>query len=90
MGLNSDSADFIGKSGEFDTMGAPGAFANWEKQRGNFLRQIERHALKSDFGVVDMTGASRGQIGEVMNHYGTLSRRTQVRLIIINGLDILN
>lgn len=89
-GVNSPSADFIGKSGEFDAMGAPGAFRDWARQRDNFMRQIPRHAHKSDFGVVDMTGASESQVAEVMQYYGTLDSATQNRLIIINGTRILN
>jgi len=65
-------------------------FNNWAKQKANFLRQIPRHAYKSDFGVVDMTGASQDQINDVMDFYGTLDSTTRSRLIIINGTYILN
>jgi hypothetical protein len=88
--INLPDGDFIGKSGKFDAMGAPGAFADWERQRARFKDQMFRHAHKSDYGVVDKTGASAGQIEEVMTHYRTLDGKTQQRLIVINGTDILN
>jgi len=89
-GVNAPDADFVGKSGKFDAMGAPGAFQNWDRQRRNFLAQIPRHANKSDFAIVDMTGASRGQIDDVMSYYGTLGKSIQNRVIVIDGTKILN
>lgn len=71
-------------------MGAPGAFANLDRQRARFLAQIPRHAQKSDFAVVDLTGASTSQVGEVMGYYKTLDRSIQVRVMVINCAEIVN
>jgi hypothetical protein len=71
-------------------MGAPGASAHWQQQRAKFLKQIKRHALKSDYAVVDVTGFTKAQIQEIMHHISTLSRRVQHRIIVINDTKILN
>ncbi|WFE25309.1 polymorphic toxin-type HINT domain-containing protein [Solwaraspora sp. WMMD791] len=90
-GINAPDGDFIDGNGvKYDAMGAPGAFANWDRQRTRFLAQIPRHAYKSDFAVVDLTGASPSQVNDVMGYYSGLDRSIQVRVMIINGTDILN
>ncbi|MDH2429166.1 polymorphic toxin-type HINT domain-containing protein [Sphaerisporangium sp. TRM90804] len=90
VGVNLPDGDFIGKSGKFDAMGAPQASAHWSRQKGNFLAQIRRHALKSDYAVVDLTGFTKGQIREVMKYISTLPRKVQNRLIVLDDAKIIN
>ncbi|MFC7732187.1 polymorphic toxin-type HINT domain-containing protein [Actinomadura keratinilytica] len=87
---NVGDADYIGKSGKFDAMGHPNASKYWSRQRNGFLAQIERHAQKSDYAVVDLTGFQNAHIQEVMNYIKTLSPELQRKIIVINDTQILN
>lgn len=88
-------ADYLDNSGYLDAMGAPQAFQHWTaKNSQRFKDQMGRHVNKSDFGVVDLTGANPAQVKEVMSHYQTLPQKDKLNLIVIQetsaGIRILN
>jgi hypothetical protein len=77
--LGADYVDDLGKS--YDALGGfDPKFFN-EK---SFLRQIDKHLLKSnDFTVIDLTGFSQAQIDAVRRHLSTLSPEQLKRIIRI-------
>jgi RHS repeat-associated protein len=84
--------DLEGQGATYDQMGNPKASEHWADQRLNFRDQLIRHGngTKADFGLVDLTGFTDGQIKEIMGFYSTLPKAIQHRLIIINGESVVN
>jgi hypothetical protein len=77
--VGADYVDDLGRS--YDALGGfDPKFFN-EK---SFLRQIDKHLLKSnDFTVIDLTGFSQAQIDAVRRHLSTLSSEQLKRIIQI-------
>ncbi|GLY69062.1 hypothetical protein Atai01_56810 [Amycolatopsis taiwanensis] len=90
-GVNKPEGDFEDRNGTlFDAMGSPKAAQYWSAQRQNFLDQIPRHAQKSDFAVVDLTGFDPAQTQEVLDYEAALSQGLRINIIIIQDTNILN
>ena len=72
--------DVFGKS--YDVVGTPGAF-----QKGslpNVLSSIGDHLNKVvDYVVIDVTGATKGQVKTVQTYVNGLSKERQARIIQI-------
>ena len=76
--VGAEYVDALGKS--YDALGSPLASKFWNAEQ--FTSSIASHLLKSnDFTVIDLTGFTSAQIGEVTAYLGTLSKAQLARII---------
>jgi hypothetical protein len=68
-----------------DAMGRPGAFAHWDRQAQNFLKQIVNHVDRKsvDKVAVDLTHASKAQIEEIKAFVAGLTKGQQKKIVYI-------
>jgi hypothetical protein len=85
-----EGADFIaftenGAKTTMDAMGRPGAFAHWDRQAQNFLKQIVNHVDRKsvDKVAVDLTHASKAQIEEIKAFVAGLTKGQQKKIVYI-------
>jgi len=68
-----EGAEFVSAAGKtFDALGTPAAYKFWNEKA--LLSSIDRHLRKSNhFIVIDLTGASSGQIDAIRRHVSSLN-----------------
>ncbi len=81
-----NAGDFVDVNGKtYDAMGMPEVYINWG-DGSQFLKSIDSHLTKSvDSVVIDLTGATLEQIGQILDHISVSGSPNVDNLIFVGG-----
>lgn len=65
----------------YDQMGSPNMIPHWDKQRAQFMAQIDAHLRKTQITVIDLTAFPQHIIDDVNAQLGTLRKQDLDRII---------